>query len=76
MLGHPSVQLDENGDREIEAEYLKSVEQVFHETTVHVLGKGESLMMLNVIQHKTLETGELVEHAELQISHRIHEQLF
>ena len=76
LLGHPSVQLDENGDREMEADYSKSVEQVFHETAVHILGKGESLMMLNVIQHETLETGELAEHAEQHIRHQVREKLF
>lgn len=58
LLGHPSVEEGPNGDREIEADYLKSVEQVYHEFAVHVLQKGDSLMMLNVIQHGTVESGQ------------------
>ena len=58
LLGHPSVEEGQDGNREIEADYMKSVEQVYHELAVHMLRKRNSLMMLNVIQHGTVESGQ------------------
>jgi hypothetical protein len=62
LLGHPSVEEGLNGDREIEADYMKSVEQVYHELAVHMLRKRDSLMILNVTQHGTVESGQFANH--------------
>lgn len=57
LLGHPSAQEGPDGARVIVADYTRSVEEVYLELSVHMLQKGDSLMMLNVVQHETVEKG-------------------
>jgi hypothetical protein len=58
LLGHPSAQEGPDGARVIEADYTKSVEEVYHDIAVHMLRKGGSLVILNAVQHESIELGQ------------------
>jgi hypothetical protein len=62
LLGHPSAQEGgPNGGRVFEADYTKPVEKVYHELAVRLLSRGDSLMMLNTVQHESVEQGKRLE---------------
>lgn len=54
LLGHPAAR-EADGTRIMEADYAKSVEDVYHELAVRML-RGDSLMILNTVQHETLQS--------------------
>lgn len=58
LLGHPAAQEGPDGERVIEADYTKSVEDVYHQISVHMLRKGDSLMILNAVQHESVDSGQ------------------
>jgi hypothetical protein len=55
LLGHPAAVDSTSGKRWTEADYTKGLEEVYHELAVRLLTKGDDLMMLNVVQHESLE---------------------
>lgn len=58
LLGHPAAFDPAIGKRWIEADYTKELEDVYHETAMRLLANGDGLMMLNVVQHESLEKGK------------------
>lgn len=57
LLGHPAAQDGPHGTRLMEANYEQPVEEVFHGLAMRLLQKGDSLMILNTVQHESLEKG-------------------
>ncbi len=65
LLGHPTLPVldDGSGERLIEADYTKPVEKVYHDLAASMLlhSKGpHALMMLNVVQHNSVEAANVV----------------
>ncbi|ETN39875.1 uncharacterized protein HMPREF1541_06101 [Cyphellophora europaea CBS 101466] len=55
LLGHPAAVDPVTGKRWVEADYTKRVEEVYHETAMQLLANGNGLMVLNVVQHESLD---------------------
>ena len=58
LLGHPAAVNPVTGKRWVEADYTKGLEEVYHEAAMRLLAKGDNLMMLNAVQHESLEKGK------------------
>ena len=58
LLGHPAAVDPVTGKRWVEADYTKRVEEVYHETAMQLLANGNGLMVLNVVQHESLDKGK------------------
>lgn len=57
LLGHPAAQEGPDRRQVIEADYTKPVEEVYHDFVVRMLEKGDSLMILNTVQHASPKLG-------------------
>jgi hypothetical protein len=67
LLGHPAAVDKATGKRWVEADYTKSLEDVYHELAVRLLVVGNELMMLNVVQHESLEKGKYYLKADIAL---------
>lgn len=71
LLGHPAALEGPDGARVIEANYTKPAKDVYHDLAVRMLQKGDSLMILNTVQHEALQphliSAESWEHEGMEI---------